>query len=73
ELNLPLEASGIVVLDPGPYGARVGLRAGDISRAVNRVTLTETPLLAELFGGQVRRFSLLVQRGDRRVCLRFRV
>ena len=30
ELGLPLTADGVVVTDPGPYGARIGLQPGDV-------------------------------------------
>jgi hypothetical protein len=72
EMNLPLEAEGIVVMDPGPVGPRVGLRGGDVILSVNRVVPQHPEDIAALFAGQVRRFEVLVLRGNRRVALRFR-
>ncbi|MBD3666021.1 trypsin-like peptidase domain-containing protein [Sulfitobacter sp. TSTF-M16] len=72
EMNLPLEAQGIVVMDPGPVGPRVGLRRGDVILSVNRVVPQHPDDIVGLFAGQVRRFQLLVLRGDRRISLRFR-
>tara|TARA_R110002049_G_scaffold23781_3_gene84399 strand:+ start:681 stop:2099 length:1419 start_codon:yes stop_codon:yes gene_type:complete len=73
EMNLPLESAGIVVMDAGPIGPRVGLRAGDVIMALNDVVLDDTSDLVALLSGQVRRIHMVVQRGDRRVVLRFRV
>jgi Do/DeqQ family serine protease len=73
EMNLPLETSGVVVLDAGPFGARVGLRAGDVVMSVNGVQITQTDEIEALFGGQVRRFEVTLQRGNRRSVLRFRI
>ncbi|WP_138069700.1 PDZ domain-containing protein, partial [Sulfitobacter sp. EhC04] len=73
ELNLPLEASGVVVLDAGRFGPRVGLRNGDILLSVNGVEVEDPKDLQALFGGEVRRFDIVIQRGTRRSFLRFRV
>lgn len=72
ELNLPLESSGVVVMDAGRYGPRVGLRDGDVILSVNGVEVAETHSLAALLSGEVRRIQMVIQRGDRRVALRFR-
>lgn len=73
EMNLPLEAAGVVVTEPGRFGPRVGLRRGDVIVSINDVDLTHPDEVAALFGGQVRRFQMQVLRGDRLVSLRFRV
>ncbi|QFT57755.1 putative periplasmic serine endoprotease DegP-like precursor [Sulfitobacter sp. THAF37] len=73
ELNLPLEAEGVVVLDPGRFGPRVGLRKGDLVLSVNGAQVARPADLEALFGGDLRRFEILIQRGDRRSLLRFRV
>lgn len=73
EMNLPLEALGVVVMDPGPYGPSVGLRAGDILLAINGLEVSGTDEVAAAFSGQARRFELVVQRGTGRRLLRFRV
>ncbi|NNE52853.1 MAG: PDZ domain-containing protein [Sulfitobacter sp.] len=72
EMNLPLEALGVVVTEPGRFGRRVGLRRGDIILAINGIEISETDEAAAFFSGQVRRFELVVQRGTRRSILRFR-
>ena len=73
EMNLPLEAEGVLVADPGRFGAQVGLRRGDVILAINGVDIQMPDEVAMLFEGQVRRFEIIVQRGTRRSVLRFRV
>ena len=72
EMNLSLEARGIVVMEAGPVAPRVGLRSGDVILSVNGVEPAHPDDIAALFAGQVRRFDVIVLRGDRRVALRFR-
>jgi Do/DeqQ family serine protease len=71
EFNLPLTMSGVLVADPGPYGARVGLRAGDVLRAVNGREV-ETPRDAERALSEPGGYRLAVQRGGSQVMLAFR-
>jgi len=73
EMNLPLETSGVVVLEAGPFAARVGLRAGDVILDANGIEITRTDEVEAVFGGQVRRFQVTLQRGNRRSVLRFRI
>ena len=73
EMNLPLEATGVVVVDAGPFAPRVGLGTGDLILSVNGVEITHPDEVATLLSGQVRRVQMLIQRGDRRISLRFRV
>ncbi|MBO9430885.1 trypsin-like peptidase domain-containing protein [Sulfitobacter sp. R18_1] len=72
EMNLPLESAGVVVLDTGRFGPRVGLRDGDVIVSVNGVAVEDTAALVALLSGQVRRIQMVIQRGDRRMALRFR-
>ncbi|MFG6500641.1 trypsin-like peptidase domain-containing protein [Sulfitobacter sp. 1A13191] len=72
EMNLPLESAGVVVLDAGRFGPRVGLRDGDVIVSVNGVAVADTAALVALLSGQVRRVQMVIQRGDRRMALRFR-
>lgn len=70
EYNLPLEASGVLVTDPGPLGARIGLKAGDVIRLINGSRVVE-PDMVERALSQRGRFRLAVLRGDRRLVLTF--
>ena len=72
EMNLSLEARGIVVLDTGPYAPRIGFRKGDVILRVNDVEPAHPDDIAALFAGDIARFNVTVLRGDRRVSLRFR-
>ena len=73
EMNLPLETQGVVVMEPGRFGARAGMRAGDVIVSVNGIEITHTDEIAALFAGQVRQFEVLLQRGTQRNLLRFRI
>ena len=73
EYGLPLSAQGVVVDDPGQIGLRAGLRAGDILRGINDVTV-ETATEAEAALEEARRHLFLdVQRGTQRMTMRFRL
>ncbi|OWV47753.1 Do/DeqQ family serine protease [Mameliella alba] len=72
ELGLPVDSEGIVVLDPGPFGAQIGLQTGDRLLGVNGRRI-EAPRDVDRL---LRRPGPLVQievlRGNRRLLLRFR-
>jgi Do/DeqQ family serine protease len=72
EMGLPLRASGIVVTDPGRWGARIGLRRGDILRGINGFAPEETSDVAPALRAAAPRFRLDVERDGRIVALRFR-
>ena len=73
ETGLPLTTRGVVVLDPGPYGVRIGLHPGDILRAVNGqpIEATDAVRAALLRAGSPIQLEIL--RDGRRASLRFRV
>ena len=73
EMGLALNAQGIVVENPGDLGARVGLRTGDILLRVNENAIATTSDVEDALREVPRRVSILVQRGSRRVTLRFRL
>ena len=73
EMNLLLETEGVAVRDSGPFGRRVGLREGDVIVAINGIEVGHPDEVATVLGGQVRRIEMVVQRGDRRTLLRFRI
>ena len=72
ELRLPLDAKGVVVLDPGPYGARIGLKRGDLLRGVNGVAVPGPERLGQLLRRAAPRLRIDAQRGGQRLVLRFR-
>lgn len=70
--RLPLGAEGVIVEDPGPYGARAGLRAGDILRGVNGTETRDSAVAARALEEAGRSLVLDVERGGQRVTLRIR-
>lgn len=71
ENGLPLAASGVMVTDPGPFGARIGLRRGDVIRLINGSRVSD-PRMVERALSQQGRFRLAVLRGERSIVLTFR-
>ncbi|MEM6340371.1 MAG: PDZ domain-containing protein, partial [Pseudomonadota bacterium] len=72
ELGLPIESTGVVVADPGPYGTRVGLRRGDVIQRVDGGTV-DVPADVEqsLVRRNNRAIRMTLLRGQRRITLRF--
>ncbi|WP_299548587.1 trypsin-like peptidase domain-containing protein [uncultured Tateyamaria sp.] len=71
ELNLPIAADGVVVLDEGPIGRRVGLRRGDVLQRIDRQDI-ETPAQAATILSEARRGTTVrAVRGNSRIVLRF--
>ncbi|MFD1157343.1 trypsin-like peptidase domain-containing protein [Roseovarius aestuarii] len=73
EFGLPLNAVGVLVVDPGRLGARAGLRAGDVLRGINDEPASDTATATALLERKARWLSLDVQRGAKRSVLRFRL
>ena len=72
-LGLPLNAEGVVITDPGRYGARAGLRSGDVLEEINGNAVTKTVDVPELLADSGRRVMMNLLRGGQRVNLRFRM
>jgi len=73
EYGLPLGATGVVVDDPGPIGARFGLRVGDLLRVVNGDTVNGTDDVEKALTGRLRRVVVDVQRGLQRLVISARI
>ncbi len=73
EFGLPFGATGIVVIDPGPYGVRAGLQSGDIIRAINGLAPRAPSDVDRILKRAAPRIQIEAQRGNRRIALRFRV
>ncbi|MEX1234942.1 MAG: trypsin-like peptidase domain-containing protein [Roseovarius sp.] len=73
EYDLPLTAAGALVEDPGEIGARAGLRAGDIIMGVNGAAVTDSASAEAALEAAERGLALDVQRGQRRLSMRFRL
>ncbi|WP_299707133.1 trypsin-like peptidase domain-containing protein [uncultured Tateyamaria sp.] len=71
ELNLPIASDGVVVLDEGQIGRRVGLRRGDVLQRIDRQDI-ETPAQAAAILSKARRGTTVrAVRGNSRIVLRF--
>ena len=71
--RLPLGAEGVVIEDPGPSGARAGLRPGDILRAVNGEETPDTNSAARALRNTGSRITLAIERGGQQILMRFRL
>ncbi|MDA7965682.1 trypsin-like peptidase domain-containing protein [Ruegeria sp.] len=72
-LGLGLSQTGIVVVEPGPYGARAGLRVGDVVTAINGETVQNPDDVPRALTDPGRRVQIALQRGGQAVTLRFRL
>lgn len=73
EYGLPLSAQGAVVEEPGQYGARVGLRQGDVILEINETQVNASADAARALRDRVSMVSMTVQRGAERFVTRFRL
>jgi Do/DeqQ family serine protease len=73
EYGLPLSSNGVVVADTGPYGARAGLRAGDVITEINGARVSDTGEAQRKLKASGRWLSLLIERGGKPLQLKFRL
>ena len=73
ELNLPLDSKGFVVLESGRIAASIGIKKGDILISANGQNLVKAEDIDAILSSGGRRGILLVQRGARKVSIRFRI
>ena len=73
QMQLPLSATGVVVMDPGPYAGRGGVQPGDIVVAVNGAAVEAPEDVARLLLDSGRWVQLDLLRQGQRVSLRFRL
>jgi len=71
-LQLPLSATGVAVLDPGPHAGRAGVKPGDILLAINGEEVAEAEDVPRLLQEAGRRLQLDLSRRGQRVSLRMR-
>ncbi|WP_170476982.1 trypsin-like peptidase domain-containing protein [Ruegeria arenilitoris] len=72
-LGLALSQTGVVVVDPGPYGGRAGLRVGDVLNAINGAEMERPGDVVSALTDPGRRLNMSIQRGGRSLSLRFRL
>ncbi|WP_296763839.1 trypsin-like peptidase domain-containing protein [Sediminimonas sp.] len=73
EYGLPLSAQGALVEEPGRFGARVGLRVGDVIEKVNDAPVTTSAEAARALRQRMNMVAITVQRGAERFVTRFRL
>ncbi|MRU16218.1 PDZ domain-containing protein [Roseovarius sp. A21] len=73
DYDLSLMSGGVVVDDPGQVGARAGLRRGDILLSINGLAPKASREAVGFLRDARNRLALEVQRGSRRLVMRFRL
>lgn len=71
--QLPMSSDGVVITDPGAYGSRVGLRAGDIILGINNEAIKTPADVSEVLGNIGRWMKVDLNRQGQRVSLRYRL
>ena len=72
-LGLSLSTTGVVVTDPGPYGARAGLKQGDVIAAINDGAIERPRDVRRALTDPGRWLKMDLLRRGQRVRLRFRL
>ncbi len=73
KLGLLLSQAGVVVVDPGPYGARAGLRPGDVLSEVNGKDMQRPRDVVRALTDPGRRVQVDLLRRGQPLSLRFRI
>jgi len=73
EYGLPLGVKGAVIDEPGQYGARVGLRTGDVILEINEAPVNSSGDVEQVLRQRAGLVSMTVQRGTERFVTRFRL
>ncbi|WP_424985961.1 trypsin-like peptidase domain-containing protein [Microbulbifer sp. S227A] len=71
--GLPLNTEGVLVTDPGPLGARVGLQTGDVIREINGDEIAASGDVETALTRPGRSVRLDLMRRGQRLSLRFRL
>jgi len=70
---LPLSSAGVVVLDPGQYGARAGLQPGDVIREINGDRIETSADVQRALTNPGRWLKMELSRRGQTLSLRFRL
>ncbi|NIZ62828.1 serine protease [Sedimentitalea sp. CY04] len=72
-LDLPLSAEGVVITNPGRYGARLGLRQGDVVQEINGKEVVNTVDVPKFLSSSRRQVKMKLLRGGQQLNVRFRL
>ena len=72
EMGLGLSTRGIVVVEPGLIGSRLGFRSGDIIEEINGTRLISAEQIDELIGTSNRSGQFIISRDGQRLTIRYR-
>ncbi|MGV6849873.1 MAG: trypsin-like peptidase domain-containing protein [Marinibacterium sp.] len=73
EMGLSQSSDGVVIADPGPVGARAGLRRGDLVRSVNKRSIARPADMDRALRASGKSLRIELDRDGQRVSLRFRL
>lgn len=73
EFDLPWSAQGVLVVDAGEIAPRIGLRQGDIIKAINGQALDKPEQFDDMLNDTMRTGTITVVRQGRQIELRFRI
>ena len=72
EMGLGLNTSGIVIVEPGLSGSRLGFQSGDIIEEINGTRLIAAEQIDELIGSISRSGQFIISRNGQRLIIRYR-
>ncbi|MEQ9695247.1 trypsin-like peptidase domain-containing protein [Shimia sp. SDUM112013] len=73
QYGLPLSLTGVVIENPGPVGARMGLRPGDVLRGIDGAEIATVKDAERALTRANRKITVEIQRGTQRIVSRFRL
>ena len=73
EMGLGLDATGIVIVEPGPSGSHLGFRTGDIIEEINGLRLISAEQIDEVIGNSSRSGQFVISRDGQRIIIRYRI
>ncbi len=73
EMGLPVNTAGVIVIDPGPLGARAGLQRGDVLRSIGRQIIEGPEQVERALARAAPRVQMEILRGGQRLIVRFRI
>ena len=73
QFGLPLSLTGVVVENPGPLGAKLGLRPGDVLVSIDGTDISKPSDVEKALRKVRRKVTIEIQRGNQRLVSKFRL